>query len=116
MKKLDGLCNKYTTLFGKDFYFECMEGWYDLIDELCYNLSKMDGFENIIVNQVKEKFAGLRFYINYYSVEMEKEINVTEEKSYTICEMCGNKGTLRKSSWLKTLCDKCNKVFYKKEI
>lgn len=48
---------------------ECDNGWYDLIYELCQKISdrfERDGKEpDIIVLQVKEKFAALRFYYKF---------------------------------------------------
>ena len=43
---------------------ECGNGWFKLIDDLCYNLTHLIGDQDIkvIANQVKEKFGGLRFY------------------------------------------------------
>lgn len=57
--------------------------------------------------QVKEKFGGLRFYMNYYVEEIEELINEAEEKSYKTCERCGAPGKSREGGWIITLCDKC---------
>jgi hypothetical protein len=48
------------------FGFEVNDGWYDLIYELCNDLENIGKEEkiDILVLQVKEKFGGLRFYIN----------------------------------------------------
>jgi len=60
--------------------------------------------------QVKEKFAGLRFYMTWETDEIDKIIGEYEEKSYTICETCGQPGKVRRDkAWIVTLCDKCNK-------
>ncbi len=44
--------------------FECGDGWYDLIYDLCEKINLLIGDKNIKVTavQVKEKFGGLRFY------------------------------------------------------
>jgi hypothetical protein len=50
------------------FGIECGDGWYNLIDALCRDLTKLtkNGKKaDIIVLQVKQKFAGLRFYFVY---------------------------------------------------
>lgn len=48
---------------------ECSDGWYPLIYELCREISDRYAEEGVpadlIVLQVKEKWAGLRFYYSY---------------------------------------------------
>ena len=78
--------NELEEQLGKDFPFmqrsrydehnlyylygcECSDGWYDLIHELCQAITERyerDGKPvDILVAQVKEKFATLRFYYDY---------------------------------------------------
>ena len=63
------------------------------------------------VEQVKEKFGGLRYYIGPLDKcvydEIDGLITMAEFVSFTICEECGNKGFPRKRSWVRTLCKKC---------
>ena len=89
----------------KDAYsFECDEGWYLLIQELIEDLLKL-GWDKQIT-QVKEKFGGLRFYINEGSKEVFERIIEAENTSYSICEKCGEPGELRRDiGWFRTLCD-----------
>ena len=85
-------------------YFECNEGWYPLIQQLIEDIIKLGW--NRQVTQVKEKFGGLRFYINEGSPEVHARITEAEIKSYTICEMCGSPGeTRRDTGWYRTLCE-----------
>jgi len=85
-------------------------GWYQLIHDLLEELLKTDWDRDI--HQVKEKFGGLRFYIGSASQEVHEIIGKYEELSYHICEVCGEKGELRKDCgwrgglWYKTMCDK----------
>lgn len=87
---------------------ECDDGWNKLIDELIEELNKLP--EEIYVTQIKEKFGGLRFYIESGS---EKAFNIIERYelfSEHICEHCGEFYTAKtreSHKWLKTLCDKC---------
>jgi hypothetical protein len=69
------------------------------------------------VTQVKEKFGGLRFYINEGTDEIFKRISEAENKSYEICEVTGEPGTLRTDiGWYRTLCDEeYEKIKNKKE-
>lgn len=73
------LVEKYPVIFrdyGGDMRETCMawgmtcgNGWYKLIDNLCQDIMDLIGDNDIevIAEQVKEKFGGLRFYysINY---------------------------------------------------
>ena len=84
--------------------FDCNEGWYPLIQRLIEDLIELGWDKH--VTQVKEKFGGLRFYINTGSDEVHKRIIEAEHESYTICEDCGEPGELRKDlGWYFTLCD-----------
>ena len=113
------LFNKYPHLFSEKglpmqqtcmcWGIECDDGWYDLIDELCSKIVKLG--KSLTASQVKEKWGGLRFYTSSGSEEVWNLIHEYEEKSYTICEICGKKGKLRKDlNWIKTLCN----IHYKK--
>lgn len=96
------------------FGVECLSGWKKLIKPLFdyiaeYNLNKPD-HEQIQILQVKEKFAGLRFYVSHYTEELQKLIDDAEKKSYTVCEECGNEenvGVLKIGGWYYTRCRNC---------
>lgn len=60
--------------------------------------------------QVKEKFGGLRFYIEPHNKELTKIIHRYEELSFHTCMACGKAGSLRKNrGWWTTSCDECCK-------
>jgi len=65
--------------------------------------------------QVKEKLAGLRFYVQGGNDEIYNYISFAESMSYKTCECCGNPGYLCDNrGWYKTLCDACiNKQTHK---
>lgn len=87
--------------------FECGDGWFDLIYNLSKALTKLDiGIEAV---QVKEKYGGLRFYVNGGNVDTDKLISEAEALSYEICEVCGKKGKPNEDGWISTLCKKCRK-------
>ena len=90
--------------------FDCNDGWFSLIYDLSKEITKLDPEGLTKATQVKEKFGGLRFYVNSGTNEIYDLIDKYEAKSYTICEECGNAGWLRDDlSWIKTLCHKCYK-------
>jgi len=86
------------------------EGWYQLIHDLLEELIQTDWDKDI--HQIKEKFGGLRFYVGGASQEVHDIISRYEELSYETCEVCGERGELRKDCgwngglWYKTICDK----------
>jgi hypothetical protein len=85
-------------------FFDCSSGWYPLIQELIQDLIVLGWNKQIC--QVKEKFGGLRFYINEGSDEIYDRITKAERDSYDTCEKCGTVGELRKDiGWMLTLCD-----------
>jgi hypothetical protein len=144
--KLRGLIKKYPHLFPKHretgepfFYFECGDGWYDLIECLFaqinghsqnweyYPKTRQEKYldvgkevpkyiteylekhpeklKDFHVEQVKEKFGGLRFYTTYVNDEIQGGIDFAEEMSFRICEDCGNPGKVYGGSWIVTRCE-----------
>jgi hypothetical protein len=58
------------------------------------------------VLQVKEKFGGLRFYVNCReNVAIDGRIGLAMQESLRTCEICGQPGILRQGRCIKTLCD-----------
>jgi hypothetical protein len=107
LESIGGLKNGYKPKAAriKDAgIFECNAGWYPLLKELITDLIDL-GWDKQIC-QVKEKFGGLRFYINTGSTEVFERIHKAEKDSYTICEETGKPGKLRNDiGWIRTLCD-----------
>ena len=93
------------------FGFECDAGWYPMIIELMDKIQDFvdnnPEYNDLRVMQVKEKFAGLRVYMNYYLQEIDDLIDEYESRSYKTCEICGADGKERENRhWYKVLCDK----------
>ena len=134
--------------------FQCGDGWFDLIYELCsllqhytdtryqestgikrfaaeilriarnvsYHLPgkpflgtifrwyvemrKGDKHPQVVATTVKEKFGTLRFYTCGDSDEQHAIIEMVENLSGKICEVCGTPGELRGRMWVLTLCDR----------
>ena len=139
--KVDGEKNIY-----KRWGCECSDGWFQLINDLCQAITDRYNQDSqpidIVVEQVKEKFASLRFYYSYEDApcsihaldflgsglgirftptsentddrklllrkDIAKIVREYETKSKSVCEVCGNTGTIRMDlPWKRTLCDKC---------
>ena len=59
----------------------------------------------VIATQVKEKFGGLRFYVNGATDKIYNYISFAETMSYKTCEVCGSPGKTYTDGWHQTLCD-----------
>ena len=92
--------------FYKNPIFPVGEGWRPLVTKLCQDIINIE--PTVEVSQVKEKYGGLRFYINCGTDEIYNLIDKAETESLTICEECGTKENVTTSGgWLLTLCLKC---------
>lgn len=78
------------------------DGWGDLVVELYQDLVKI--YPDVEVNQVKEKFGGLRFYTGPLYEEGYARIREATSKSYKTCEICGRRGKTWNGGWVVTLC------------
>jgi hypothetical protein len=111
-------------------------GWYDLLDVLCgqieHHQKTLDSryeFQlkqhnelpigekllapqpidaTIEATQVKEKFGGLRFYYNGGDDYIRGLVDMAEDMSYRICDVCGGSGKngTGKTNWYSTRCSK----------
>lgn len=118
--KYDALYKKYSFLSNVRM-FECGDGWFDLLSELCAKLKALKLGPAFAVYQIKEKFGTLRFYFSDYldnkSREVEKLISEATKKSAKTCECCGQPGklvSLKRGCYITTLCKKCEAEANKK--
>ena len=95
----DLLCHRHPEIFaerhGDPRYtcmtrgFECGDGWYDLIDDLCTKIEAVaSAGSHPVCGQVKEKFGKLRFYVSGNS-DVQALCQAAEADSANICEECG---------------------------
>lgn len=130
------LAKRHPDLFQKSEvdYFECGDGWYDILDILCgklnypvhqcrsiiqhyINLNDQDkeaaeqaklviALDNLpTMRQVKEKFGTLRFYADGVSDVQQAYITFAESMTGRVCQDCGNRGESRNDGWVRVLCD-----------
>lgn len=84
--------------------FEVEDGWMQLLKDLIQDLIQLGWNRQIC--QVKEKFGGLRFYINEGSEAVHARIREAEDLSLRTCEVTGEPGELRGDlGWWRTLSD-----------
>lgn len=83
---------------------ECAKGWASLYEPLIERCKAA----NIDIFQIKQKFGGLRFYVDSKApADLLLAIHEAQQKSFSICEECGAAGSLReKRHYVRTLCDK----------
>ena len=64
----------------------------------------------IKIDQVKEKFGGLRLYVEHDTPYIAGVVAFAEEMSYKICEHCGTTVgvTQNQKGWIKSLCATCH--------
>lgn len=130
------LCEKYPKIFkmrhgsmqetAMCFGFEHGDGWFEIIDTACRNIQhhidwkrkvppytgmtdeEFDETHQPVAAQVKEKFAGLRFYMDNADDYVYGVIATAESLSFRTCEICGAPGKIEGKGWLRTLCGACN--------
>ena len=124
------LRQRYPKIFGSPemkndavemWGFECDDGWFDLLNTLCEKIQshidyrskyiqdaeELSGLQ-VIAQQVKEKFGGLRFYAVGGDDTTNAYIDLAEAMSLKVCETCGNPGKQQgERGWIHTACDPC---------
>ena len=99
---------------------EVDEGWYQLVLDCDKELSEIDPKYDL--QQIKEKFGGLRYYFQPSDPTLREKMDAVvtkyEEIASRTCEATGGPGVLMKSvgSWFKTLNPEFaeSKVYYAK--
>ena len=118
----------YPVMFSQPYGGFCIgEGWWVIIKDLCANIQSHIDWTNetrerllknnpydqdipnevppVIVQQIKEKFGGLRFYYHGGDREVQGMVRMAEAWASRTCEDCGKPGELRTGGWQRTLCD-----------
>ncbi len=101
---------------GKYGGFAVGPGWWPIIEDLSANIqSHIDWWntnrkerpiiEQVVVEQIKEKFGGLRFYYQGGDETIQGMVRMAESWADRTCEECGKPGERRGGGWVQTLCD-----------
>jgi hypothetical protein len=110
------LANRWPTWFGLegDPHQTCMargfqhgDGWFNLVWRLCEQIEEVvdEREQPFKVAQVKEKFGGLRFYVDFGNEAIFALIATAEDESFHIYEVCGQPGRVRHGGHVQTKCD-----------
>jgi hypothetical protein len=110
-KKMEGQFPK--MLAGKYGGFAVGAGWYPILEKLCSNIQHHIDWKNresevvpqVVVEQIKEKFGGLRFYYQGGDEYVHGLVAMAESWADIACEECGEIGKRRNGGWIRTLCD-----------
>ena len=130
-KTFEDLIEKYPKIFElmNDGYYRISSDiptqWIYIVDQLCYSMQnridnvtiyggefKMTVPPQIVCEQVKEKYGGLRFYTHGGDKEMEGMISMAEDMCWNTCEECGSHENLGTTTgYMIRKCEICaNKV------
>ena len=128
----EGFAKRMEERFPKMFEgryggFAVGAGWYPIIEALCANIQSHADWRNdqrkrllennkyvhpipeavpqVTVEQIKEKFGGLRFYYQGGDDTIAGMVRMAEAWADASCEECGAPGTQRNGGWIRTLCD-----------
>ena len=117
----------FPTFYKDNFFFECGDGWTDLLFKLGAFVTNRT--KNCMAVQIKEKFGLLRIYIDFdvnglgeclvepdIQDEIYNYIHELEIQSRDICEDCGtilnesNRVAKRNAYWLANICQNCSQI------
>jgi hypothetical protein len=116
------ILERYPAVFGRGPWtldktplgwgFTCGPGWHPILDRLFSDIQKIaqeDVLLKLEVQQVKEKFGGLRVYVRGGNGRIQDRIAQAEEEAAKTCEGCGgpSPGVNGRAGWLSNICDSC---------
>jgi hypothetical protein len=117
------LCKVYPKIFANRYKdmtetamcwgFDCGDGWFQILNQLCNNIQHHLNWKNedsevvaqVVADQVKEKFGTLRFYYTGGDDYISGLVSMAESMSGVTCEECGAPGESGGSGWITTLCE-----------
>ena len=102
------------------FGFEHGDGWFFILDQLCYSIQSYIDNNNpyrdddkkisqVVATQVKEKFGTLSFYYSGGDDYIDGMIHLAEVMSENTCEYCGTTENVgRTTGWISIVCKDCH--------
>lgn len=105
---------RFPLMFANKYGgFAVGAGWYPIIEALCANIQNHIDWKNreakvvpqVVVEQIKEKFGGLRFYYQGGDEQVHGMVRMAEAWAANCCEECCAPGKRRNGGWIRTLCD-----------
>jgi len=96
----------HPTLCRGDFYLNCGDGWYQLIDEMLTEIEKVRGQLMPRLAYIEPNKGRMKAVVDGMNAEIQDIIDAYEYRSQRICEGCGGKGQPR-SGWIMAACNDC---------
>ena len=91
------------------------DGWFNIIDLLCKSLQEETdhrGAPQVVALQIKQKFGGLRFYVDHHSPEQGALLQHAELLAERTCEICGAPGErVSLDGWIVATCTRHRTAF-----
>ena len=133
LNEYEVFAKKMETAYPKMFAdryggFAVGAGWWPILEALCANIQSHIDWRNnqrirllednkynhlipdeipqVVVEQIKEKFGGLRFYYQGGDEQVHGMVRMAEAWAANCCEECCAPGKSRNGGWIRTLCDK----------
>ena len=116
---------KFPKMYsGRYGGFAIGKGWYPLIEQLSHVIQshidskqkRGDDCEQVVVEQVKEKFGSLRFYYSGGDDFIHGAVWLAESMTSHLCEECGGLGKQREGGWIRTLCDQHEAEYQERKL
>ncbi len=114
----DDIYKKYSKVLSKPIYPETAEGWDALVEDFIEEMNEAAAnfkSKSITIIDIKEKFGGLRIYVDYnlpseQISDLEKIVSKYEHLSLKTCSYCGQEYKQmhkRKGYWDIVCCEEC---------
>lgn len=118
---IDGvnLYRKYQRVLRGPLYAEVADGWAALVDDFLDEIQQASSCYkegSVIVSDIKEKFGGMRIYVEYNLpdesiVDLEHIVSKYEKLSNRTCCCCGDEEHRmheRLGYWDMVICEECH--------
>lgn len=122
IKKYPKIFEQYEGNPSMVNWLDLPKGWISVVDKLCgavqsyidnvtrYTEGKTYKTSQVTCTQMKEKFGGLRFYVNGGDNHTDGMIYMAEHLCSLTCQNCGSEKNIGQTKgWITTLCEECGK-------
>ena len=108
------LRDNHPNLFLRIVSIDVSDGWFNLLkatlSTIAWEINNLpeELKSSIHLTQIKEKFGGIRIYLNHTTPHINGVIALASTLSSITCEECGLPGSQRNiKGWICTACESC---------